>query len=90
MAEIEKQFGEPTELVQSSGGIFEVEDNNVLIFSKKALNRFPEDDEISKIIKMTDEGLALEEAQKKASEFAQQPISFADWLPGFMRRKSKN
>ncbi len=90
MAEIENQFGEPTELVQSSGGIFEVEDRNVLIFSKKATNRFPEDDEISKIVTMTDAGLTLNEAQKKAAESAPKSISFAEWLPGFMRRKANN
>jgi selenoprotein W-related protein len=34
------------ELIPSSGGVFEVVVNGRLIFSKKQLNRFPEDDEI--------------------------------------------
>jgi selenoprotein W-related protein len=36
----------PSKLVASSGGVFEVTVDGTLIFSKKALGRFPEDDEI--------------------------------------------
>ena len=34
------------ELIASGGGVFEVEIDQELIFSKKALDRFPDDDEI--------------------------------------------
>jgi len=34
------------ELIPSGGGVFEVEIDQKLVFSKKALDRFPEEDEI--------------------------------------------
>lgn len=37
-------------LISSGGGVFEVTLNGELIFSKKALNRFPEQGEIEQII----------------------------------------
>ena len=37
-------------LISSGGGVFEISLNDDLIFSKKSLNRFPEDGEIKKII----------------------------------------
>ena len=37
-------------LIASGGGVFEISLNGNLIFSKKALNRFPEDDEIKKLV----------------------------------------
>jgi selenoprotein W-related protein len=33
-------------LIPSSGGVFEIEVDGDLVFSKKALDRFPEDQEI--------------------------------------------
>jgi selenoprotein W-related protein len=33
-------------LIPSAGGVFEVEADGELVFSKKALDRFPEDEEI--------------------------------------------
>ena len=45
-AEIEKAIGVPSELVASSGGVFEVFVDGKKIFSKKSLGRFPEDGEI--------------------------------------------
>ena len=47
---IEKQFGIKAELIKSAGGVFEVTLNNSLIFSKKELGRFPDDNEIKNII----------------------------------------
>ena len=38
-------------LLPSSGGVFEVTLNNELFFSKKALDRFPEKDEVESIIR---------------------------------------
>ena len=37
-------------LISSGGGVFEISLNDNLIFSKKALNRFPESGEIKKLI----------------------------------------
>jgi len=39
------------ELVASSGGVFEVTVDGQPLFSKKALNRFPEEGEIAGLIK---------------------------------------
>ncbi|NLP01185.1 MAG: SelT/SelW/SelH family protein [Fibrobacter sp.] len=48
--EIKQKFGYRYELVQSSGGVFEVEVDGRLIFSKKKLGRFPEPGEIEKLL----------------------------------------
>ena len=37
-------------LISSGGGVFEISLNDDLIFSKKALNRFPEGGEIKRLI----------------------------------------
>ena len=37
-------------LISSGGGVFEISLNGDLIFSKKALNRFPKDGEIKKLV----------------------------------------
>jgi len=37
-------------LIPSSGGVFEIMNNGELIFSKKNLNRFPDDGEIIDLI----------------------------------------
>ena len=37
-------------LISSAGGVFEISLNDNLIFSKKALNRFPENGEIKKLV----------------------------------------
>jgi len=37
-------------MIESDGGVFEVELNDQLIFSKKNLERFPKDNEIIEII----------------------------------------
>ncbi|BCO09714.1 hypothetical protein GF1_20900 [Desulfolithobacter dissulfuricans] len=39
------------ELIAGSGGVFEVSRDGELIFSKKALNRFPEEGEIVGLLK---------------------------------------
>ena len=44
--DIAGHFGLETELIASGGGVFEVLADGELIFSKKQLNRFPEDAEI--------------------------------------------
>ncbi|MCA9062858.1 MAG: Rdx family protein [Planctomycetaceae bacterium] len=43
-----KRFGVDAELIKGSGGVFEVEVDGQLIFSKKQTGRFPTHDEILK------------------------------------------
>ena len=46
-AKIKAKTGVAAELVKSSGGVFEISKDGVLIFSKKKLGRFPHtDDEV--------------------------------------------
>ncbi|MCY4454370.1 MAG: Rdx family protein [Immundisolibacterales bacterium] len=40
------EFGADVELVKSGGGVFEVTVDDELVFSKKALGRFPEQGEL--------------------------------------------
>ena len=76
-----------TNVVVSSGGVFEVEYNNQLIYSKKKLGRFPEAGEVLKIVFGLDQGLQLQEAQIQAAKDAPPLPSFMDWLASFMTRK---
>ena len=48
--ELMDNFGFSSELIESGGGVFEIRANGHLIFSKKKLNRFPEEGEIVKFI----------------------------------------
>ena len=48
--EIKETFGYETQLVKSSGGVYEIEKNGKLIFSKKNTGRFPEQGEIIKLL----------------------------------------
>lgn len=51
MADILKtKYKAEVELERSSGGVFEVEVDGKLVFSKKSLGRFPEEGEIEKLI----------------------------------------
>ena len=45
-ATIKKKFGVQAKLVESSGGVFEVYQNDKLIFSKKKTGKFPKDKEV--------------------------------------------
>ena len=47
---IEKQYGVTAELIQGTSGVFEVSFNNSLLFSKKELGRFPNENEIEDLI----------------------------------------
>ena len=47
---IERQFGVKAELIKGIGGVFEVKFNNSIIFSKKQLNRFPNNNEVEDLI----------------------------------------
>lgn len=44
--ELERELGIHSELVESSGGVFEIEYEGKLLFSKKELGRFPNEGEI--------------------------------------------
>jgi len=49
--EIKSQFSLEAELIRTGGGVFEIEIDNELVFSKKAEDRFPEDNEVIDLIK---------------------------------------
>ena len=50
-AKLKKTFqGIDVQLISSDGGVFEVTLNDRLIFSKRSLDRFPDDGEIEKLI----------------------------------------
>jgi len=46
-------FGVESELVPSSGGVYEITVDGKRVFSKKSLGRFPQDGEIVKLIRTT-------------------------------------
>jgi selenoprotein W-related protein len=50
-AELQKGFGVDCQIIESSGGVFEISVDGKLIFSKKSLDRFPEDGEIAELIR---------------------------------------
>jgi hypothetical protein len=89
-ADIEQELQAPSELVQSSGGVFEVEDKGLLIFSKKSLGRFPEEGEVLGLIHAVNSGMSLEEAQKVAAEHAHKTVSFLDWFKIKLSRKGEH
>jgi selenoprotein W-related protein len=66
-ADLEKTFGSSVQIIESSGGVFEVERDGVLLYSKKALGRFPEEGEVLGITRALEKGQSLPEAQKTAS-----------------------
>ncbi len=43
--ELENKFGAEVKLLSSDGGVFEIVVDGSLLFSKKSLNRFPEEGE---------------------------------------------
>jgi selenoprotein W-related protein len=47
---VERQFGINAELIKGMGGVFEVTLNNSLVFSKKELGRFPNENEVEDLI----------------------------------------
>ncbi len=80
-------MGESSELIQSSGGIFEVELDGQLIFSKKKENRFPEDDEVAKLVNLLNQGTPLEQAQEQAGKDAKKPPSFGKWFQALIHKR---
>jgi len=49
--ELSGQFSADVELIASNGGVFEVLVDGKVLFSKKSLNRFPEEGEVADLIK---------------------------------------
>jgi len=49
-ADIHEKYGVEPELISSGGGVFEVTKDGELIFSKKAVGRFPTTEEIFKLL----------------------------------------
>jgi len=49
-AELKEKFTANIRLIPSSGGVFEVEADGNLLFSKKRLGRFPEEGEITGLV----------------------------------------
>ena len=88
-ADLENILQEESTLVQSSGGVFEVEYKGSLIFSKKESGRFPQDEEVLHIVQGVESGMPLAEAQKKAAEGAPPIPSFARWLSQFLSGKKR-
>ena len=52
---LKKKYDAEIELVAGSGGVFEVQVNGELIFSKRSLNRFPEENELFSLISRMDQ-----------------------------------
>jgi selenoprotein W-related protein len=50
-AELKQEFGVDAELIPGRGGVFEVEVDGQLVFSKKRLDRFPRLGEVSGLLK---------------------------------------
>ncbi|PID75803.1 MAG: hypothetical protein CSB23_02250 [Deltaproteobacteria bacterium] len=43
---LQKKYAAEVELLPSSGGVFEITVDGTLVYSKKMMNRFPEDGEV--------------------------------------------
>lgn len=87
-AELETKLDLSSELIQGSGGIFEVQYNGMNIFSKKNTHRFPEDAEVSEIIRLLGKGIELPEAQSQAAKNIPEPPSFMEWFGKFFKGDS--
>ena len=51
-AELHRKFGAETNLVSGGRGDFDVYVDGMILFSKRKMNRFPEDGEVSNLIRM--------------------------------------
>jgi selT/selW/selH-like putative selenoprotein len=48
---LKNELGVQAELIESGGGVFEIEYGGNIVFSKKSLDRFPNEGEVLKLIK---------------------------------------
>jgi selenoprotein W-related protein len=85
-AELETALNEDSRLIESTGGVFEVENNGRLIFSKKAVGRFPDPGEVLAIVEGLAAGFELSDAQGKAAASIASPPGFQDWLSSAWKR----
>jgi len=51
--ELRTNFGVEAELIEGRGGVFEVVADGKTIFSKKNTGRFPDDNEVSELLRAT-------------------------------------
>ncbi|MBX7219880.1 MAG: Rdx family protein [Blastocatellia bacterium] len=65
--ELKSKYQANSELVKLSGGIFEIYRDDQLIFSKRALGRFPNDGEIARLLDAVASGIPLAQAQAEIS-----------------------
>jgi selenoprotein W-related protein len=82
-AELETKLQADVQISPSTGGVFEVEDSGVLIFSKKQLGRFPQEGEIMDLIKKhgaAENGTPPDDAKEMAPAKPDQSIPFLGWL----------
>ena len=66
--EIENQFEEKPELIKGRDGVFEVELDGELLYSKKAEGRFPEPGEVEAAFKRSHQGWKDESFQDQLSK----------------------
>ena len=86
--QLEKDSSDGCLLVPAEGGVFEVEDQGVLLFSKKTSDRFPEEGEVQAIIKNIKDGQPLDEAQTNAAHEAGHSGGVLDWIYSLFRAPS--
>lgn len=86
--QLEKDTSDSCQLVPAEGGVFEVEDQGVLLFSKKNSDRFPEEGEVQSIVKYIKAGQPLEEAQTNAAHEAGHSGGVLDWIYSLFRAPS--
>jgi selenoprotein W-related protein len=82
-AELETKLHADVQISPSTGGVFEVEDSGVLIFSKKQLGRFPQEGEIMDLINKkcgAEAGTTRDDEKEKAAVTPDQSIPFLGWL----------
>ena len=83
--QLEKDFKEQSLLEPATNGVFDIEDNNVLMFSKLECGRFPEDGEIKTILENIYRGLDLREAKSQAALSVGRGDSIIEWFFGLFR-----
>jgi len=83
--QLEKDSSDQCTLVPSEGGVFDIEDNGVLLFSKNNSGRFPEEGEVMTIIKKVKDGKTLEDAQTHAANDAGHSGGVLDWIYSLFR-----
>ncbi|MBU6453706.1 MAG: SelT/SelW/SelH family protein [Cyanobacteria bacterium REEB67] len=82
-AELETKLQAEVQISPSTGGVFEVEDRGVLIFSKKQLGRFPQEGEIMDLINKhggAETSTTPDDAKEMAAAKPDQSTPFLGWL----------